>query len=66
MLSPLLTLWEMWNRDGAFKVGILFEQSGEKAFKNCQKLLKKYYLGLYLKDFNTKVVGSRNIVVHEF
>ncbi len=56
---------KIWNRDGAFRVGILFEYTGEKAFKDCQKLLEKHYLH-HLKDFNTKVVGSRGIVVHEF
>ena len=55
----------IWNREGAFRVGILFEYIGEKAYKDCQKLLEKYYLH-HLKDFNTKVVGSRGIVVHEF
>ncbi len=50
----------IWNREGAFRVGILFEYTGEKAYKDCQKLLH------HLKDFNTKVVGSRGIVVHEF
>ena len=55
----------IWNREGAFRVGILFEYTGEKAYKDCQKLLEKHYLH-HLKDFNTKVVGSRGIVVHEF
>ena len=55
----------IWNREGAFRVGILFEYTDEKAYKDCQKLLEKYYLH-HLKDFNTKVVGSRGIVVHEF
>ena len=63
MLRRVVT--KIWNREGAFRVGILFEYSGEKAFKDCQKLLEKHYLG-HLKDFNTKVVGSRGIVVHEF
>ena len=63
MLRRVVT--KIWNREGAFRVGILFEYTGEKAFKDCQKLLEKYYLG-HLKDFNTKVVGSRGIVVHEF
>ena len=63
MLRRVVT--KIWNREDAFRVGILFEYTGEKAFKDCQKLLEKYYLG-HLKDFNTKVVGSRGIVVHEF
>ena len=50
---------------GHFVSRILFEYTGEKAYKDCQKLLEKYYLH-HLKDFNTKVVGSRGIVVHEF
>ena len=55
----------IWNREGAFRVGILFEYTDEKAYKDCQKLLEKHYLH-HLKDFNTKVVGSRGVVVHEF
>ena len=37
----------------------------KKAYKNCQELLDKHILP-HFKDFNTKVVGSRGIVVHEF
>ena len=55
----------IWNREGAFRVGILFEYTDEKAYKNCQELLDKHILP-HFKDFNTKVVGSRGIVVHEF
>ena len=56
---------KIWNKEGAFRVGILFEYKGEKAYKDCQKLLEKHILP-HFKDFNTKVVGSRGIVVHEF
>ena len=56
---------KIWNRDGAFRVGILFEYTDEKAYKVCQDLLDKHILP-HFKDFNTKVVGSRGIVVHEF
>ena len=55
----------IWNREGAYRVGILFEYTGEKAYKDCQRLLEKHILP-HFKDFNTKVVGSRGIVVHEF
>ena len=44
---------------------IEFEYTDEKAYKNCQGLLDKHILP-HFKDFNTKVVGSRGIVVHEF
>ena len=56
---------KIWNKEGAFRVGILFEYKGEKAYKDCQKLLEKHILP-HFKDFNTKVVGSRGIIVHEF
>jgi len=56
---------KIWNREGAFRVGILFEYTGEKAYKDCQKLLEKHILP-HFKDFNTKAVGSRGIIVHEF
>ena len=38
MLRRVVT--KIWNREDAFRVGILFEYTGEKPFKNCQKLLK--------------------------
>ena len=63
MLRRVVT--KIWNREGTFRVRILFEYTEEKAFKDCQKMLKKYYIG-HLKYFNSKVVGSRGIVVHEF
>ena len=53
------------NRKGAFRVGILLEYNVEKALKYCQKLLENYYIH-DLRDFNTKVVGSRDVTVHEF
>ena len=56
---------KIWNREGAFRVGILFEYTDEKAYNDCQRLLETHILP-HFKDFNTKVVGSRGIVVHEF
>ena len=32
----------IWNREGAFRVGILFEYTGEKAYKG--KTIRKVYL----------------------
>lgn len=63
MLRRVVT--QIWNKEGTFRVGILFEYKDQNAFKKCQSLLEKYYLP-YLKDYNTKVIGSRGIVVHEF
>ena len=55
----------IWNREGAFRVGILFEYRDEKAFVACQTLLDKYHAP-QVKTFVNKVVGSRGIVLHEF
>ena len=63
MLRRVVT--QIWNKEGTFRVGILFEYKDQNAFKKCQSLLEKHYLP-YLKDYNTKVIGSRGIVVHEF
>ena len=63
MLRRVVT--QIWNKEGTFRVGILFEYKDQEAFKNCLSLLEKYYLP-HLKDYNTKVIGSRGIVVHEF
>ena len=63
MLRRFVT--QIWNKEGTFRVGILFEYKDQAAFKNCLSLLQKYYLP-HLKDYNTKVIGSRGIVVHEF
>ena len=32
----------IWNREGAFRVGILFEYTGEKAYKDCQKHCQRH------------------------
>ena len=63
MLRRVVT--QIWNREGAFRVGIVFEYRDQKAYTDCQSLLEKYYLA-FLKDFTTKVVGSRGVIVHEF
>ena len=56
---------QIWNKEGTFRVGILFEYKDQAVFKNCLSLLEKHYLP-HLKDYNTKVIGSRGVVVHEF
>ena len=63
MLRRVVT--QIWNKKETFRVGIIFEYKDQTAYKNCQSLLEKHYLP-YLKDYNTKVIGSRGIVVHEF
>ena len=56
---------KIWNREGAFRFGILFEYKGEKAYKDCQNLLEKHILP-HFKNLNTKVVGSRDRIMYEF
>ena len=63
MLRRVVT--QIWNKKETFRVGIIFEYKDQTAYKNCQSLLEKHYLP-FLKDYNTKVIGSRGIVVHEF
>ena len=58
-------LTKLWNKKGVYRVGVLFEYSDEKAYESCQDLLEKYHNPM-VKNFITKVVGSRGIVVHEF
>jgi hypothetical protein len=63
MLRRVLT--KLWNKKGVYRVGVLFEYSDENAYASCQGLLEKYHNPI-VKNFITKVVGSRGIVVHEF
>ena len=63
MLRRVVT--RVWNKEGRDAVGILFEYRDQDAFKQCQKLLEVEYI-TKIGDFNSKVVGSRGIVVHEF
>tara|TARA_B110000977_G_scaffold70539_1_gene95758 strand:- start:440 stop:775 length:336 start_codon:yes stop_codon:yes gene_type:complete len=63
MLRRVVT--RVWNKEGRDAVGILFEYRDPDAFKQCQKLLEVEYI-TKIGDFNSKVVGSRGIVVHEF
>ena len=55
---------KIWNKEGVARLGIIFEYEDEKAFLACQKLLDKYHAPA-IKNFVTKVHGSRGIVLHE-
>ena len=59
------TVTQIWNKQGSFRVGILFEYRDKSAYESCQTLLKKHYLPA-VEGLTTKVVGSRGVVVHEF
>ena len=63
MLRRVVT--RIWNKEGRDAVGILFEYRDQDAFTQCLKLLETEYI-TKIGDFNSKVVGSRGIVVHEF
>ena len=63
MLRRVVT--QIWNREGAFRVGIIFEYKDQESYIECQALIEKYVLEKF-KDFTTKAVGSRGVVVHEF
>lgn len=56
---------QIWNRDGVFRNGIIFEYEDGDAFIACQDLLKVHYIP-EVEMYNTKVVGSRGVVTHEF
>ena len=55
---------QIWNREGLFQNGIIFEYADGDAFIACQDLLKRYYLPK-IEMYKTKVVGSRGVIVHE-
>ncbi len=41
-------LRKLWNKEGVFRVGILFEYRDEKSFAECQKMLESI-ISLLLK-----------------
>ena len=59
------TVSQVWNKEGVFMLGNMWEYKDEKAFVSCQTLLDKYHAPK-VKTFVNKVVGSRGIVLHEF
>jgi hypothetical protein len=63
MLRRVVT--RIWNKQHAFRVGILFEYRDQAAFEDCKPLLEQYYLSA-VEGLATKVEGSRGVVVHEF
>ena len=63
MLRRVVT--QIWNKQGSFRVGIIFEYRDKDAFEACKPLLEKYYLPA-VAGFTTKVFGNRGVVVHEF
>ena len=56
---------QIWNREGVFRNGIMFEYANGDAFIACQDLLKRHYIPK-VEMYNTKVSGSRGVVAHEF
>jgi len=58
-------LTKVWNKKGASKVAIIFEYKDDQSFVACQRLLEKYHHPK-VKNFANKVVGTREIVLHEF
>ena len=63
MLRRVVT--QIWNKEQANRVGIIFEYRDQDAYKACQSLLEEHYLPA-VEGLTTKVVGSRGIIVHEF
>ena len=63
MLRRVVT--QIWNKEQAHRVGIIFEYRDQDAYKACQSLLEEHYLPA-VEGLTTKVVGSRGIIVHEF
>ena len=56
---------QIWNKELAHRMGIVFEYRDQEAYKACQALLEEHYLPA-VEGLTTKVVGSHNVVVHEF
>ena len=58
-------LTKVWNEKSASKVAIIFEYKDDQSFVACQRLLEKYHHPK-VKNFANKVVGTQEIVLHEF
>ena len=63
MLRRFVT--QICNKEGALRVGIIFEYKDQESYNKCQALIEKHILTKF-KDFTTKAVGSRGVIVHEF
>ena len=63
MLRRVVT--QIWNKEQAHRVGIVFEYRDQDAYVACQPLLETHYLPA-VEGLTTKVVGSRGVIVHEF
>ena len=62
MLRRFVT--QICNKEGAFRVGIIFEYKDQESYNKCQALIEKYVLTKF-KDFPTKAVVSSGVIIHE-
>ena len=56
----------IWNREGAFRVGILFENTDEKAYKNCQEIIAKEIMPKAMAHYSPKMRNNRGIVFYDY
>ena len=53
---------QIWNKEGVFRIGYLFEYENEKAYKDCQEIWKETESKMKAEQA-VKVFANRGIVI---
>ena len=56
------TITRVWNKEGVFRIGYLFEYENEKAYKDCQEIWKETESKMKAEQA-VKVFANRGIVI---
>ena len=56
------TITRVWNKEGVFRIGYLFEYKNEKAYKDCQEIWKETESKMKAEQA-VKVFANRGIVI---
>ena len=59
-----MTGMRIWNKEGAFSVGWVFEYESEKAFKNCRPIWQEIYR-IEQSEYPLKTLPFRGVVIYE-
>ena len=60
------TVSQIWNKEGVFRLGTLWEYKDEKAFVECQKLFREAEMKFEKKvQITTKDFSNRGIILYD-
>ena len=60
-----VTASQVWNKEN-HKIARVFGYESEKAYKDCQKIIKEKFVPKVGKNYNTKYRNNRGVVLHDY